>query len=118
MSYKNKVFQKLFETREVELSKEVIELGLIDDIVSDYKKAASKGVPLKKQALNIGNDLIDVNIELLNISKRAAEAAEKAKVLGVKEILGKMNTIADAAKSIAKGYNKGGSKIINAAKEI
>ena len=38
MSYKNKVFQKLFETKEVELSKEQIELSLLEDIDSEMKE--------------------------------------------------------------------------------
>tara|TARA_R100001163_G_C5023386_1_gene165610 strand:+ start:443 stop:799 length:357 start_codon:yes stop_codon:yes gene_type:complete len=118
MNTLNKVYSKLNSEKKTELANHKIELGLIDDIIKDYKKAAAKGVPLKKQANDIGNKLIDVNIELLAINKRAEKAAEKAKELGAKSILGQMNSIADASKSIAKGYNKGGSKIINAAKEI
>jgi hypothetical protein len=115
----NKIFAEWAkEDKKTELASEKVELGLIDDIEKDYKKAASKAMPLKKQALDVGNKLIDINGELLAIQKRAEKAAKMAKDLGANEILGKMNSLADASDGLAKGWMKSGSKILIAAKEI
>ena len=115
---KEQIIKEITEKVMVKLEAHKVELGLIDDIVKDYKKAASKAMPLKKQALDVGNKLIDINGELLAIQKRAEKAAQMAKALGANDILGQMNSLADASGGLAKGWMKSGSKILIAAKEI
>ena len=119
MNTQKSVYNRLFSKEEkTELETHKVELGMIDDLVKDYKKSASKAVPLKKQAESIGNKLIDVNIELLAIQKRAEKLSKMAKDLGADSIKAQMNSVADASGELAKAWNKSGSKIINAAKEI
>ena len=118
MNLREQIEKEITDKVMTKLASEKVELGLLDEIKKDYDKAASKALPLKKQALEIGNKLIDINGELLAIQKRAEKAAKMAKDLGANEILGRMNSLSDAAKGLAKGWRKSGSEIYNAAKEI
>ena len=99
MSYKNKVFQKLFETKEVELSKgevelskEEIELSVKSDvskIMKTYEALFSKETKirtsvskLKREAKDVISDIKKTDGEALALYK---EVVNKLKDLGLSE---------------------------------
>ena len=79
MSYKNKVFQKLFETKEVELSQEGVNLNMMKEFLSLLKDAESnrdkvlKGLPnvtpLIKMATDARRDFVLVQDEAKKLEK-------------------------------------------------
>lgn len=86
MNYKNKVFNKLF-TKEVELSKEQIDLSMIDDLWSLYEKAekAAKKFVSDKQKIesllsnaeSSGNDYISEAILLDKLMEKYKKAVKE-----------------------------------------
>ena len=109
---------EIIRESKTELKAEKIELGAIDDLEKAYDKAGKKAVPLKNQAIKIGNELIGVNIELLDVATKASKILKQAKELGIKQVVARINTIAENAKDLAKDYNKYGSEILNSGKKI
>tara|TARA_R100001126_G_scaffold28284_1_gene15195 strand:- start:3538 stop:4437 length:900 start_codon:yes stop_codon:yes gene_type:complete len=95
-----------------------VELNRIDDLEKAYDKAARKAVPLKNQAIKIGNKLIDVNIELLSVASKANKILKQAKELGANTIVARINTVSENAKDLAKDYNKYGSEILTTGRKI
>ena len=122
MSYKNKVFQKLFETKEVELSKEAVELGLMQDFEKGYKKATdphlrsytlrdtakgfiSDAINIKKDALAAYKAIINDRDKLETTANELGIDLPKDLAIKVRDVKANMQDAESELKSLQKAFS-------------
>jgi len=101
-----------------ELKSEKVELGAIDDLRNDYKKAASKAVPLKKIILKAASDLNQISNELDKVQANAKKLEGMAKELGADSIVKSAKALFDSSGNLSSEWGKSAIKISTAAKNI
>ena len=115
----NKVFSMIqteLKSEKVELEK--VELGAIDDLRNDYKKAASKSVPLKKIILKAASDLDQISNELDKVQANAKKLEGMAKELGADSIVKSAKALFDSSGNLSSEWGKSAIKISTSAKNI
>ena len=101
-----------------ELASQKVELGAIDDLRDDYKKTASKAVPLKRIIQNASSDLMKVSDDLDRIQSNAIKLEGMAKELGADNIVKAAQQLNSSSGSLSSAWGKSALKISSAAKEI
>jgi len=115
----NKIFSMIqteLKSEKVELEK--VELGAIDDLRNDYKKAASKAIPLKKIILKEASDLDKISNELDKVQANAKKLEGMAKELGADSIVKSAKALFDSSGNLSSEWGKSAIKISTAAKNI
>jgi DNA repair ATPase RecN len=117
MSNLKNIGNKLFKET-TELKSQEVKLGAIDDLRDDYKRIASKAVPLKKIIQKASNDLSRVSDDLDSLQSKAKKLEEIAKELGAPNIVKGAQALSSSAKGLSSAWGKSALKISSAAKEI
>jgi len=118
MKTQREVFNKLFKEDKTELATQKIELGAIDDLISDYKAIAAKAVPLKGVIQKAANNLSKISDDLDKVQSNAKKLEGMAKELGAPNIVKSAQDLFKTAGNLSSSWGKSALKIETAAKEI
>jgi hypothetical protein len=104
MNTQKRVFNKLAEETKVELSAQKIELGIFDDIEKLKNKALSASKRAEKSVLSALSDFADSTSALEQAIKITEDGKQKAKELGVNELIKRADLIKSQFESVLKKH--------------
>jgi hypothetical protein len=100
------------------LSKNKIELGAIDDLRDEYKRIASKAVPLKRIIEKAANDLEEVCNGLDKVQSNTKKLEGMAKELGADYLVKEAQNLFQSSGNLSSTWGKSAIKISSEAKNI
>tara|TARA_R110001592_G_scaffold100715_1_gene285635 strand:- start:433 stop:795 length:363 start_codon:yes stop_codon:yes gene_type:complete len=113
----DKIYNKLPQEK-TELSIEKVELGAIDDLRNDYKRIATKAVPLKRIIEKAANELEEVSNDLDKVQSNAKKLEGMAKELGADNIVKSAQDLFKSSGNLSSSWGKSAIKISSEAKNI
>jgi hypothetical protein len=104
MNTQKEVFNKLFKEDKTELATQKVELGIFDDVEKLKNKALSASKQAEKKVLGALSDFADSTSALEQAIKITEQGKQKAKELGVDELIKRADSIKNQFESVLKKH--------------